>query len=681
MSHRLALGFWLIALGFASPQVFAAPAAPLSAEDLVTFRRISDPQPSPDGSHLVFTVRSTDLEANRGRFDLFRVATVGGEPQRLTTHAASDDQPRFAPDGQLFFVSTRSGSAQIWRFPQAGGEPEQVTDLPFDVSSLAVSPDGSYLAFALEVYADCPTLACSRDRLKAAGEAKGSGRVYEQLFVRHWDTWKDGRRSHLFVLKTSGGEPVDVSAGLAADVPSKPFGGAEEFAFTPDGKGIVFTARDRGREEPWSTDFNLFYAPLDGSARPRQLTSNPAWDTQPVFSPDGKTLAYRAMSRPGYEADRFRIVLRPWPEGPERVLTEAWDASPDSFLFAQDGKSLLATAEDQGEVPLFAIDIASGKVRKLVQGGHVRSPVIAGDRLVFGLDHHRSPVELYSTRLDGSDRRQLTALNREHLNRVLLGESEQFSFPGWNQEKVFGYVVKPVNFSPDRKYKVAFLIHGGPQGSFGNDFHYRWNPQIYAAAGYAAVMIDFHGSTGYGQAFTDSIRGDWGGKPLVDLQEGLAYVLKRYPWMDGDRVCALGASYGGFMINWIAGQWPDRFRCLVNHDGIFDQRSMYYTTEELWFTEWEFRGTPWEPGSVYEAHNPALFVDRWRTPMLVVQGALDFRVPESQGLATFTALQRRGIPSQFLHFPDENHWVLRPHNSIQWHQTVLAWLDRWLGKE
>jgi dipeptidyl aminopeptidase/acylaminoacyl peptidase len=388
------------------------------------------------------------------------------------------------------------------------------------------------------------------------------------------------------------------------------------------------------------------------------------------------------MERPGYEADRFGIVLRDRATGATRRLAADWDRSPGGLAFSPDGATLWATAADVGQVSLFAIDVASGAVREVVGEGHVREPAMvpgagAGYRVLFGRDSLTAPVELYTVAADGSGLTRLTAVNREELAGVALGRPEQFSFAGAGGDTVYGWVVAPADFDPARRYPVAFLIHGGPQGSFGNDFHYRWNPQVYAGAGYGSVMIDFHGSIGYGQAFTDAIRGDWGGKPLEDLQKGLAAALARYPWLDGDRACALGASYGGYMINWIAGKWPAGFDCLVNHDGIFDQRMMYYATEELWFPEWEHGGPYFAHPEGYELHNPAHLVTRWRTPMLVIHGALDYRVPETQAFATFTALQRRGVPSRLLHFPDENHWVLEPANSILWHETVLAWLDRW----
>jgi dipeptidyl aminopeptidase/acylaminoacyl peptidase len=579
----------------------------------------------------------------------------------------------------IYFLSTRSGSSQVWKIARTGGEAVQVTELPLDVGSMALSPDGVSLAVSMEVFPDCPDLQCTVDRLREEEERVSSGVLYDRLFIRHWDTWEDGRRSHVFVLPADGGhEGVDVMKGLDGDSPSIPFGGPEEYTFTPDGEAVVFTVRLAGNEEPWSTDFDLYLAPADGSNAPRLLTEdNRAWDTQPVFSPDGATLAYLAMERPGYEADRFRVVLRDWPRGQSRVLTQDWDRSVGSMVFSPDGETLLVTAQNLGNTSLFSIDMASGEVDELIHEGTVRSPAFAADGIVFGRDHFRSPVRLYSARADGTEARAITSFNADRLASVKLGEPEQMTFRGAEGDEVYAWVVKPVDFDSSRTYPLAFLIHGGPQGSFPSNFHYRWNPQIYAAAGYAAIMVDFHGSTGYGQDFTDAIRGDWGGKPLEDLKRGLTAALEKYPWMDGDRACALGASYGGYMINWIAGNWPDGFDCLVNHDGVFDQRIMYYGTEELWFPEWEHGGTYWESRSGFERHNPVNHVDRWQTPMLVVHGALDYRVPLEQGIGAFTALQRKGIPSEFLYFPDENHWVLSPANGVLWHETVLAWMDRW----
>ncbi len=666
-----------------------------TADDLVRLQRVSAVDVSPDGRHAVYVLRSTDMDADRGRTDLWLVATDGsGEPRRLTTHQASDSEPHWAVDGKgVYFLSSRSGSSQVWYLPLAGGEAQQVTDLPLDAANLVLSPDGQRLAVTMQVFLDCDGQACSpqqtADRLAAAEADPAEGRLYDRVFVRHWDSWKDGRRSHLFVLPLGdsgkAGDAVDVSASLDADIPSKPFGGAEEITFTPDGSGVVFAARTAGGQEPWSTDFDLFHVAVDSAGQatePRNLTpNNAAWITSVSFTPDGKHLAYLNMKRPGYEADRWYLKLRAWPDGApgsERIVAEDFDRSFSSYFFSADGGTVYGILQDTGRKPLFAIDVASGKVTKLVAGGYVSDAALAGDRLIFGLRSLQAPVDLWTVPVTGGEPSRLTEVNRERLASIDMGQSEQFSFEGAGGDTVYGWVTRPAGFEAGNKYPVAFLIHGGPQGSFGDDFHYRWNPQTYAGAGYAVVTVDFHGSTGYGQDFTDAINQNYGGGPLEDLQKGLAAALDKYDFLDGERVGALGASYGGYMINWIAGTWPDRFRCLVNHDGIFDARMMYYGTEELWFPEWDYGGPYYDVPENHEKWNPVHHVDKWQTPMLVIHGARDFRVPITQGLAAFNTLQRRGIESQLLVYENENHWVLSPANSVQWHSTVNAWLDRFL---
>jgi len=683
--------FLVIAAGTAA---LAAPAG-FTVQDLVAMDRLSELASSSAHSRLAFTVSTLDREANRRRSDIWTVdAQDGGAPVRLTADPASDTSPVWSPDGQsIYFLSSRSGSSQVWRMPgMQAGEATQVTKYPLDIGAFGLSPDGRQLAVALEVYPDCANLSCTVDRIAAAEKRKATGRLYDSLMIRHWDTWKDGRRSHLFVAPVDMFEktpdaaaPIDVMKGMDADSPSKPFGGAEEFTFTPDSRGVVFTARDAGREEAWSTNLDVWVSPIDGSARPRNLTAtNKGTDIGPVFSPDGKTLAYRSMARAGYEADKLRVMVQPWPQGPARDVTGAWDRSANELIWSTNGKVLYATAQDLGQQSLFAIDVAAGTAKALLAKGTVTAPALvktaAADTIAVLVDDLRSPaeVQVVSTGASAGTPAVRTSFNKDRVAAIAMGDPEQFSFPGWNNETVHGYVVKPAGFEAGKKYPVAFLIHGGPQGSFGNHFHYRWNPQTYAGAGYAAVMIDFHGSTGYGQGFTDAIRGDWGGKPLVDLQKGLDAALAKYAWLDGGKVCALGGSYGGYMVNWIAGNWPDRFKCLVTHDGNLDERIAYYDTEELWFPEWEHGGTPWDNPAGYAKHNPIDHVGRWKTPMLVIHGGRDYRVVDTQGMSTFTALQRRGIPSQFLYFPDENHWVLKPANSILWHETVLGWLDKWL---
>ncbi len=678
------LSFALIAGASVAASAPATEAAlPFSIQDMVRMERISEVAAAPDGKRVVYTVRSTDMEANRGRTSLWLLNTGkrGATPLRLTDASFNSSAAEWSKDGNLiYFLSNRSGSNQVWR-ASPGADATQVTHLPLDVGSFHVSPKGDRVLVSLEVFLDCADLACTKKRLDTTAHAPATGVLYTQLFIRHWDSWSDGRRSQVFMqtLSDSGvaqGTPVNLTGGIG-DVPGKPFGGREDYAFSPDGAQVAFSVRATAGE-PWSTNFDIYEVSADGGVLPRNLTAdNKAWDAQPAFSPDGSQLAYLAMDRPGFEADRFHLVLLNLQSGVKRPLTQNWDRSIGSFAWSKDGKTLFASADHLGQRPLWAIDVASGRASAITGAGEVEGFSVAVSKVYFLASNLSNPADLYSVGFTGGKPAQLTRLNQALLEQRKFGEPEQFSFPGWNNENVFGYVVKPADFKPDRKYPVAFLIHGGPQGSFGNAWSWRWNPQLFAAAGYAVVMIDFHGSTGYGQAFTDSISGDWGGKPLEDLKAGLSEALKGKAWLDGERMCALGGSYGGFMINWIAGQWPDRFKCLVSHDGIFDNRTMYYSTEELWFPEHEFSGPEYQNPAAYAKFNPIDYVAKWKTPMLVIHGQQDYRVPDSQGLAVFTALQRQGIPSQLLYFPNENHWVLKPADSIQWYDTVLAWLDRW----
>jgi dipeptidyl aminopeptidase/acylaminoacyl peptidase len=651
----------------------------LTPTDLNMMARISDPQVSPDGRYVVFVQRETDLEGNRGRSDLWLLdlENAAARPRRLTQHSANDTHPRWGNEGaSIYFLSTRTGSQQIWRLPLTGGEAVQITDYALDVTSFRFSRTGGRIALSMEVFRECAELKCTRDRLDANAKSKATGRVFDRLFVRHWDTWSNGTRSNLFVapvnLDGRAGTPVNLSKALDADVPSKPDGGDEEYVFNPDGSNLVFSARVAGRQEAWSTNFDLYEVSSNGFGTPRNLTSdNPAWDTQPVFLRNGD-LAWLAMSRPGFEADRFRIKLL---HGREvRDVAAQWDRTVQHLSVAPDGLTLLATASDLGQTPLFAVNVASGAVTRLSGSGYVGDSSPAPHGTVILWHDLASPPDLYLLPAKG-ERRKLTNANAELLAARTLGGFEQFSFAGWNDEKVYGYVVNPPGFDKDKKYPVAFIVHGGPQVSFQNHWNWRWNAQTFAARGYAAVFIDFHGSPGYGQAFTDSITQHWGDRPFEDLKKGFAAALQKFPWLDGQRACSLGASYGGYMQNWIEGNWPDGFRCIVNHDGIFDMRSMYYTTEELWFAEWENGGPYHDSPEIHERFNPVNHVKQWRTPMLVIHGGQDFRVPDTQGLAAFTALQRSGVESRLLYFPDENHWVLKPNNSIQWYGTVLDWLD------
>jgi len=672
----------------------SANAAPrgLTVEDLASMDRVGSPALSPDAARVVYTVRSTNMEKNRGNTQLWMIDLRAAKPvpRQLTSHDASASDPEWSASGDaIYFLSSRSGSSQVWRLPVAGGEASRVTDLPLGVDSFRVSPNGDRLAVTLPVFRDCADLACSKKRGDEQEKSKATGKVYDQLFVRHWDTWNDGRRNVLYTLPLdaagkAGKDAVSLSGTLDGDVTSKPFGDRGEYTFSPDGRRVVFAVRVAGKTEAWSTNFDLYEVPAAGGAAPRNLTGdNPAWDTKPQFSPDGKTLAYLAMKRPGFEADRFHLVLQDVASGRKRVLAESWDRSIADYRWRADGKALLANADDVGQHRLFALDAASGKVTALTGQGYVADFDTRRDTTVIAHATLSGGAQLYKLPANASSEQKpapLTTLNAARLADVRMGEYEQFSFKGANGDTVYGHVMKPWNAQPGQKYPVAFLVHGGPQGSFGNSWSYRWNPQVYAGAGYATVFIDFHGSTGYGQAFTDAISGDWGGKPLEDLKKGLAAAGEKFPWLDTTNACALGASYGGYMMNWIEGNWSDGFKCIVNHDGVFDQRGMAYSTEELWFTEWENGGTYYDNPEGYEKFNPVHHVKKWKTPMLVIQGDLDFRIPTAQALGTFSALQRQGIKSKLLVFPDENHWVLKPANSILWHHTVLGWLDEHLKK-
>ena len=680
----------LMSAGVALAEVNAAPAPGATAaqstqaftyRDMIVANRLGDPQVSPDGRWVVYAITTTDVAANKRTGGLWiKDLTADGEPRRLSISDDGANIARWGSDGALYFLSGRSGTSQVWRTDAAGATARQVTDLPVDVNAYRLSPEGDKVAVSLSVYPDCVDLQCTVSRTKTEGERKSTGQTYDRMFVRHWDTWADGTQNHLFVVPTAGGEPVWVTKGFDGDTPSKPFGDEGEFTFTPEGDAVVFSARLAGQTEPWSTNFDLWRTNgLSGDGTFENLTdANDAWDTGPVFSPDGRTLAYRAMARPGFEADKYAIFLRDVATGQTRQIAANWDRSADSLKWSADGQTLYATAGDVGQTRLFAVDARNGSVVPVTGEGHVSAFGLTPSGIVFAQDTLTRPSELFVKSYLGREApRRLTNANPA-LDDKLFGEAEQFSFDGWNDETVHGYVIKPAGYVEGRKYPVAFLIHGGPQGSFGNAWSSRWNAQTYAGAGYAVVMIDFHGSTGYGQDFTDAISQHWGDRPLEDLQKGWAAAQARYDFLDGDNACALGASYGGYMINWIAGKWSDEFKCLVNHDGVFDTFGMGYSTEELWFTEWEFGGTPWENPRGYQAFNPANNVDNWKTPMLVIQGDRDFRIPTAQSLSTFTALQRRGIESRLVVFPDENHWVLKPANSLQWHNEVFGWLDKHL---
>ncbi len=663
----------------------------LDVRDMIALDRVSSPLLTADGGNVIFAKRvvGTDSKASTGLYIRNLRTRDMAPPKPLTPAGWNVNSAALSADGQtVYFLSAKNGSQQLYAQPTTGGTPRQLTDFPVDVDSFHVSPQGDRVAFSSGVFQDCGSdLACTSKKLDAHKARKNTGEVFDTLFVRHWDTWADGRRNTLFVAPLPAAKAAAVkgasaiSATLAGDAPSKPFGGNDDFTWSPDGKSVVAAIRVAGKQEPWSTNFDLYRLDAEGKQAPVNLTAaNPAWDAGPVFSADGKTLYYRAMKRPGFEADRFGLMAMDVATGKTREIAPKWDRSAGEIVLSGDGTLIYTSADDMGEHRLFGVDIATGTAEVVADGGSIGSPVIAGTTLAYTRNSLKSGDQIIVAAFDGANPREITPSAGEMLPDVAFGDYEQFQFKGWNNETVHGYVVKPYNYQEGKSYPVAFLIHGGPQGSFGNGWSYRWNPQTYAGQGYAVVMIDFHGSTGYGQAFTDAISQHWGDRPLEDLQKGWAAAQKQYPFLNGDKACALGASYGGFMVNWIAGNWNEPWKCLVNHDGVFDQRMMGYATEELWFTEWEQGGTPYAKAANYEKFNPVNHVADWKKPILIVHGQLDYRIPVEQGLAAFTAAQRQGIESKFLYFPDENHWVLKPQNSVQWHDTVNGWLKQHIGE-
>ena len=693
------LTFALLACAAAPLAAETAPARPaMSAQDLVTLPRLGTPTVSKDGRMVVFPVTVTDPASYKRSTALYiRSLAADAAPAAHLTGLDDADSPAFTADGWLYFLADgKDAAGQIWRANVAAdgsvSDRQQVSSFAKPVDGFAVSPQGDRIAVWGEVARDCPGFGCIHDG-KGELPGPGEGRLYRTSdgFVRHWDRWQSpGTVSRVFAFALAEGRiagagvPLDGPPGLGAlagNTPTKPFGGNEDVAWAPDGKSIYFTAKQADAREPRSTNFDIWRSDLSGNAPVDLTADNPATDALPTPSPDGRTLAYVAMKRPGYESDRQVIQLRDLATGKVTALTENWDLSVGSLAWTPDGRWLIATAEDHLDTPAFRIDPRSGTVERLdLMAGneaHINNVVpLAGGGLLFTRDSIGAPAELYLSR-NGRQAKPLSDVDTATMGRLAGIVTTRFQFAGAGGDTVWGQITKPEHAKAP--LPAILYVHGGPQGSFDDSWSYRWNPRVLASQGYAVISVDFHGSTGYGQAFTDSINQDWGGKPLIDLQKGLAAALARDPQIDSSRACAMGASYGGYMMNWIEGKWPDRFKCIVQHDGVFDARAMAYETDELWFDTWEHGGKLYfEDPAAYEKWNPANFVAQWQTPMLVVTSEHDFRIPYTQGIAAFTALQMRGIPGELLVFPDENHWVLKPKDSLQWHQTVFAWLARWL---
>jgi dipeptidyl aminopeptidase/acylaminoacyl peptidase len=748
------------------PSAFAQAKHPFTFEDMMKLKRVGEPVVSPDGKWVIFSVVDVDLEANTKTPHIWIVPTAGGGSNEKEREIISDqdaDRPRWAPDGKRFaFLSTKEFGSQVWvaDFNDAAGTVigvHRLTSLTTEAGGELWSPDGKNILFTSDVYPECDgpqesEIPCNAKKLDEANKSKVKALIFDHLLYRHWNAYKEGKRSHILVIRvpdsfppaTDGYNgplmpvPRDLTPG-DYDAPVFSLGGQDNYAFSPDGQEICYTA-NHDKNPAASTNNDLWIVPVNAGtgtdhvgtgaspvqvlAQTKNITAdNPASDSTPLYSPDGRYIAYRAQQRPGYESDRFRLMLYDRKTGEKKNLTENWDHWVGSFGWV-GGHEIDLTAEDEGESPIYyvfpelcpkgcyPIKVIDGFNDDIATGENTPSQTEANhlpERLVFSRMTLAAPSEIFiagpgtysvglekiKATLSGESRepmpgesmarpRQLTHLNDAVLSQIAMSPLESFWFPGANGDRVEGFLVKPPNFDASKKYPVKFLIHGGPQGAWGDDWSYRWNAELFAAPtssgpGYVVIMINFHGSTGYGQKFIDAINGDWGGAPFEDLMKGLDYAEKTYPFIDKDRESALGASYGGYMINWVLGH-TGRFKCLVSHDGMFNAESAWGTTEELWFNDWEFKGTPYDNRAMYEKWSPHQYAKNFKTPTLVIHGQRDYRLDVSEGLQLFTTLQMEGVPSKMLYFPDEGHWVLKPQNSRLWYQTVNDWVDQWTKK-
>jgi dipeptidyl aminopeptidase/acylaminoacyl peptidase len=649
----------------------------MTFDDLMAVRRVADAQISPDGKQVAYVVNVINKEANRGKRSIWVVPTAGGEAREFITSEKNDDTPRWSHDGtRIAFLSTRDGAPQIYVAHADGSNARKVTSVPEGVAEFVWSPDGKLFAFTTAVYPDCQDLKCVEQRSHEAEQSKVKAVIADRLLFRHWDTFQRGKRSHLFVVSSEGGEPKDLTPG-DYDVPPFSLGDPTAFAFSPDSKEIAF-ARNTDKVEAISTNNDLFIVPVTGGEAKRITGNNTGSDTTPRYSPDGRYIAYRSQARQGYEADRFRLMLYDRQAGTSRELSTGFDRWVSDLAWSPDSKRLFLTVEDRGRESIYSAPLSGDKFGTLVSGATNSGLTVSADgrALAFTRSSARLPAEVFKASADGSDAAQLTRTNEALMSQLNLGAVEDVEYTGALKAKVHGFVVKPPQFDASKKYPMVLLIHGGPQGAWLDSWGYRWNPQMFAARGYVTVLLNPHGSTGYGQAFTEQISGDWGGAVYEDLMKGVDHVVK-LGYVDANRIGAAGGSYGGYMVNWMLGH-TDRFKAFVSHAGVYNLTSMYGVTEELWFTEWEFKGNPWDNPQLYTKWSPHLYAKNFKTPTLVVHGELDYRVPVGEGLQLFTTLQRRGVPSKLLYYPDEGHWILKPQNSELWYKTVLDWFDQWL---
>jgi len=648
-------------------------------QELLKVRRVADPQVSPDGKHVAFTIGDVNFDANRVVTQIYVMTmATGAEIKRLTSGDSSASGPRWSPDGKKIAYVT---GGQIWVMDDDGEDKEQVTKISTGASGPVWSPDGKWIAFTSEVYPDCKNEDCNRQMEEAAGKSKVKAHITDRLLYRHWVEWRDVKRTHVFIVSSKGGEPRDLTPG-DFDAPPYAVAGDIDYSFSPDSRELAYL-RNPDKVEAISTNSDVYTVPTVGGAAKNITARNRGYEDGPVYTKDGQRILYRSQATAGFEADRWRLMSYNRATGVSSELLRGFDLNVEDFVVSPDGGTIYFLAGERGLHTIYKVSSTGGAAQRIVNNVFATNLQVTADgrTLVFANSSLSSPPEILSASQDGTGLQQLTRINADQISRAGLQEAEEMEWTGALGQKIHGFLLKPRDFAPNRKYPLAVLIHGGPQSAWNNSWSYRWNPQIFTDAGYVVFMPNPRGSLGYGQKFVNEISADWGGKVFVDLKNGIAEVLRRNSYVDRNRIGGAGASYGGYMIDWILGHNNDprfKFKALVSHAGVYNLTSMYGATEELWFVEWEFKGTPWSNPAMYQRWSPHMYAQNFNTPTLVTAGELDYRVPYGESLQLFTALQRRGVESKLLIFPDEGHWILKPQNSELWYRTVLDWFDKYL---